>query len=651
MGLHSAEPRSRPPRWRTLLLAALVLALAAAILAGLWQLPRLSAVKPTPLAATLTPVAAAPTAAIAPTPVPTAAELTITSIGAEVNDLTGAITFTLAAVPPPGREIAEAILWYDTQAGQELRRFPGPLPAGSALRYRLDAAREGLTATLSGPVESPLLEGDLDYWWLVRDSSGATARDGGTAALGPALCALVATPVPEPAPLDFTWAVSESPAYQFAYVPGSAAERDLAQIRRLADAGVARAGAALEIEPAGQVRVYLVPRVFWQGGATYGEKVMLISYLDRNYTAVEPWSYFSHEGTHALAQDLLQPKEEGGPTGLLVEGLALWATSGHYRLDPLDAWAAVLAASDDYIPLSDLRTGPFYQFQHETSYLEAGSFVKFLIERYGWARFKELYGLETGKEEQDELLVQRLYGQSYADLEAAWLAYLDGLEPTAEQASLWRFRVRFFDLMRRYQTELDADARILPDRTPPEWTSDTLKIFLHSAEAPLNLILETAFIAAQERVTNGDLAAGAALLDDIEAALDGGGTLDRPALVERQAILGLLAHQDRAVRRADVDAYRRTLDSDSPLAADDAVAEALRPAYTVYRQELVRLDVTGDGQSAQGTVLLHAATVDGAPRGDGQLFAVAFAHGPDGWQLFRREPSTTVLLPPLPPGG
>ena len=119
-------------------------------------------------------------------------------------------------------------------------------------------------------------------------------------------------------------------------------------------------------------------------------------------------SYFTHEGTHALAQDILQPKEEGGPDGVLVEGLAVWASDGHYSEEPIDEWAAIVAASDEYLSLSELRAGPFYDFQHETSYLESGSFVKFLVGRYGLDTLKELYGRATGDAGHDEALVQSL---------------------------------------------------------------------------------------------------------------------------------------------------------------------------------------------------------------------------------------------------
>jgi hypothetical protein len=398
------------------------------------------------------------------------------------------------------------------------------------------------------------------------------------------------------------------------------------------------------------MRIYLVPRIFWQGGAAYGDKVQLISYLDRNYTAIETWSYFTHEGTHALAQDLLQPKDDGGgPDGVLVEGLAVWASDGHYRREPLDAWAAVVAGSDQYLPLADLRAGPFYDFQHETSYLEGASFVKFLVENYGLETLKELYGLATGDAEQDSALVQRLYGKGYDVLEAEWLAHLARLSPTPEQAETWRLKVRTFDLIRRYETELDPDARLLPSTAPPEWTSDTLKVFLGRAGAPVNVVLETALIASQERVQKGDRAGAASLLDDVEAALDAGGRLASPSLRARRAILEMVAAQDRSILRADARAYRDTLDPSSGLGREIVVAEVLHPPFTAYEQEVVRLDVADDGLSAQGVVLLHAQVAEGEFPDDGRLFGLTFIKVGGRWLLSSREPLEPHLA--LPPAG
>jgi hypothetical protein len=328
----------------------------------------------------------------------------------------------------------------------------------------------------------------------------------------------------------------------------------------------------------------------------------------------------------------------------LVEGLAVWASDGHYRLAPIDAWAAVTAASDNYIPLTDLRAGPFYSFQHEISYLEAASFVKFLIERYGLDKLKELYRLTTGEVANDEAVVDRLYGQGYAQLEAEWLEYLGSLSPTPQQTRTWQLQIRSFDLMRRYETELDPGARLLPAEPPPEWMSDTLQVFLHRTKAQMNIALETALIASQDRLHSGDPDGAAALLDDVEEALDAGGELTPPSLQARQAILELLAAQDRAVLRADSAGYLATLDP--AYTARLPVEEMLQLPFTRYEQEVVRLDVADKGFGADGMVLVHAQVADGGFADDGRLFAVTFVKTGTGWLVSNRKPVDSILSLP-----
>jgi hypothetical protein len=650
--LSSDDRRRGSPRRGYLWLAIALLLVVGIVLVVLWQSPW-SPSQQAGLESTVTLPTATLTPRPSPTPTPAVVHPTITELTTDVDDETTTLVFHLEAEVPPDRRVADVLLWYDTQTGRQVRRVAGPAPSSISLSYQLEAAREGLTRTVTTTAE-------LDYWWLVRDTAGESVRAGGTAVLGPDLQALVVTPTPDPPPVDFTWAMSESQHFRLYYMPRTAAERDLPQLLTLAEASLARIASILEMDFAGQMSIYLVPRVFWQGGAAYGDKVQLISYLDRNYTGIETWSYLTHESTHALAQDLLQPKEDGGgPDGVLVEGLAVWTSDGHYRQEPIDAWAAWVADSDSYIPLTDLRAGPFYDFQHEISYLESASFVKFLVERYELDKLKELYGLATGDATHDGELVQRLYGTSYEALEDDWLAYLSGQNATPEQAESWQLQVRSFDLMRRYETELDPDARVLPGTAPPDWTTDTLKIFMGRVDSPANVVLETALIAVQERLYAGDLKGAESLLDDVEAALDAGDAFTRPSLQARRAILDLVAAQDRAILRADAGAYRSTLDPDSVLALDAEVEQILQLPFTAYRQEIVRLDLSADGRLAEGIVLAHVQLVEDAAGpsaqdadllADGQLFAVSFTKTASDWVMSMKKPTEPVLLlPPLAP--
>jgi hypothetical protein len=623
----------QPTRWRYVFLALVVFVSAAVLLGGLWSLPRLVpglAIQPstTPLPPTATP---------SPTPV----SLAIHQVWATADEEAKTLSFRVHAIAPPERPLAEAILWYDTESG----RTPLTLPLSSQetvqLAYTATLATEGFTTTLTS--------NELDYWWLVRDTAGQTQRRGAVLQLSPGLADEAVPPTPEPVPADFAWSTQTHPHIAYYYPPGSAAERDLDQIAQMAEGALAYITPTLHTDVQNPLSVYLVPRLFWQGGAAYGGDTLLVSYLDRNYTGVETWTYFAHESVHALAHDWLQPKEKGGPDGVLVEGLAVWATGGHYYLDPIDQWAGAIAASEQFIPLYDLRTGDFYyDYQHEIAYHESASFVKFMIERNGLGTFRQLYGQANHDPAHDEELVQRLYGTGYAELEAEWLSYLSSLPPDRNAREAWWLTVRFFDLMRLYQTELDAPARTLPADTPPDWDQDLLQAFLHRAQDPVNRLLETALISAHQAIRAGDHQGASMLMDEIEASVQTGGQVIGSELGRRKEILDLLEQQDRAVLRADVRAFQNTLDPSLRADLGTAVEAQLQAyAYIHYDQEPVALSLDREHARAQAQIQLHAKALDGPHPDDGRLFFLTFLRQGDGWLMTSRQPYRPMV--PSPP--
>jgi hypothetical protein len=153
-------------------------------------------------------------------------------------------------------------------------------------------------------------------------------------------------------------------------------------------------------------------------------------------------------------------------------------------------------------------------------------------------------------------------------------------------------------------------------------------------------------IAIQERMLRGDTAGASALLDDVEAALDAGGALERPSLLDRKAIVDLLALQDRAILTAQADRYQASLDP-AYAARGDHQNLLLQP-WLKWQQEVVRLDLSDDGLTAHGVVLLHAGLADGAYTGDGSLFAVTFRQRDGQWLQTGREPLALVAeMPPV----
>jgi hypothetical protein len=318
------------------------------------------------------------------------------------------------------------------------------------------------------------------------------------------------TTTPGPAAAGL-WRRAETEHFTFYYLPGSRAEQDLAPIQAAGEQAMAEVAAALAVAPTTRIQVYFVNRIFWQGGASYPDNVLLLSYPepDRDYVASDLPTVFRHEIAHALVGQAVGDDRKGG---MLGEGVAVWAARGHYHEEMLDVAAATLLEpnADLYIPLPALRSD-FYNQQHELAYLESGALVRFLIARHGVAAFKRLLAAPDKPDQ--------IYDQSWLELEAAWRESLQALQPTVADAEAVRLRVRYYDVMRRYEEQRDPDARLLPDRAPPEWDAALVARFSRANPDPADIALERQLTTAGRALWTGAPATAARLLDEVEAAM------------------------------------------------------------------------------------------------------------------------------------
>jgi hypothetical protein len=583
---------------------------------------------------TSAPPRRAPTPTSAPTPTPQPHVEVDTSVTTQM------ITFDLRGQVPAGA--TEALLWYDTAAGHAIRRIPlaGARVIGASVT--ITPTREGLTLTEQ-------LDSGLDYWWAVRDRDGALTRRHGSLILPPALASLAQT-APITAPQTITWVERATPHFRLLAPPGSAAARDLDQLRDVAEASYAQAAAVITTTRSVSITIYLVPRVFWQGGVAYGrDGPLVISTLDRNYTGVPSWSYFVHEFTHALSGYLLPRGAEGG--GLLGEGIAVYTSGGHYAEEPIDAWAAALADSEQYVPLCRLRYD-FYAAQHEVAYQEGASFTAYLIRTYGLEAFHEIYAAQKPQRgdhdvdvetfcEADNRRVVAPTGKRAIALEQEWLAYLKTLKPTMEQRRAWELLVRFFDTMRRYQETFDLPARQLPP-PPEDWDRATAAAFLNAATGRRAEVFEAMLGATLPAMQRGDLDYATALLDAVEGGLDNDGVPQTALARDYDAIARLLANQAHALRLGDADALERTLAAPGLAATlPFTTGELLHD----LRFALQQLDVHDD--VAEGVMQADGSSLDGRVV-ERRLYRVRFARLGGGWRLAAWTPWRAEIE--LPPG-
>ncbi|MBN2146304.1 MAG: hypothetical protein JW726_02905 [Anaerolineales bacterium] len=306
------------------------------------------------------------------------------------------------------------------------------------------------------------------------------------------------------------------------YITGTAAERDLTLLAELADDQADQAIERMGVTFSQPITITLLPRLLGHGG--FASREIHVSYLERNYAANAWDMVVLHEMIHILDQRLggdLRPS-------LLVEGLAVYLTGGHFKPEPLLPRAAALLEGrlDWYIPLNILADD-FYASQHEIGYLQAGALVQYMVERWGWEAYSAFYrdihphpsnlqsaAINTG--------LQAHFGLGFAQLEADFIAYLQTLPDAEDWEDDVRLTVQFYDTLRRYQQALDPGAYFAT-----AWLLDSQQMrqrqivadYLRHPSAIENIALETLLIAAGEDLSSAPYESAGEILSVINQVL------------------------------------------------------------------------------------------------------------------------------------
>ncbi len=317
------------------------------------------------------------------------------------------------------------------------------------------------------------------------------------------------------------WATAESECCVLHYITGTAVARDLDTLLETADELAADASQKMRLELDKRLHVVLVPRVFGQGGFASSE--VYVSYLDRNYAGDILPAVLHHELIHVLDY---RTEADYRPI-MLVEGLAVYQTGGHFKLEALMARAAALLELDRYIPIVSL-SNDFYNEQHEIGYMEAGALVQFMIETWGWEAYMDFYhdiqphssGTNAGA---IDYALRAHFEISFSELEERFLLALRAQDPTPEMLADVQQSVMYFDTLRRYQQNLDSSAYF-----QTAWWPDVDEVadrgivadFLRKPQRPENIALETMLITADAYLRAGNYAQSEAVLLAANAVLD-----------------------------------------------------------------------------------------------------------------------------------
>jgi hypothetical protein len=185
-----------------------------------------------------------------------------------------------------------------------------------------------------------------------------------------------------------------------------------------------------------------------QLGISPSQQIQYFKYLDRTHMqqatgrAANGWAapaefavhsifpWHAHEAVHVLTALLGRPSDffnEGIAVALSFDPLgnrfvSLWNTTPIHEL--ARQWRS---AGSLLSPATMLTTERFRAHPEEVSYPAAGSFVGFLIERYGQASLNEFFRRAAGRQETEAEIRERViavWGKSIETLDQEWLAFL-----------------------------------------------------------------------------------------------------------------------------------------------------------------------------------------------------------------------------------
>ncbi|MCO5196551.1 MAG: hypothetical protein M9941_02105 [Anaerolineae bacterium] len=358
------------------------------------------------------------------------------------------------------------------------------------------------------------------------------------------------------------WVVSRSDLAILHVVSGSAAERDLPYLADAVDNAIRIAGDRLNMFPPVDVEVYFADRTIGNGG--YANTAMVISYPERNYAGGELEQLLVHETVHILDNE----HEPDRSFRFLVEGLAVWATGGHYKLEDLDQRAAALYfETTHYVPLTELVEN-FYPTQHEIGYLEAGSFFKYLVDTYGWQRVRFFYGdlepVDNSTIAQTmSASMQTHFGKTLQQLENDWLIHLRNQPRDPNALNDLLLTIQYYDTMRLYQQTYDPTAYFLTAWLPtPEVLTErdqTAELARHPT-TEMNIWLETMLVAANTALQEGRYDDATALLQSVERVTRFGGVTGDPLATTYLELVRAAMALGYEVRAVAIDGTRATVE-------------------------------------------------------------------------------------------
>jgi hypothetical protein len=318
-------------------------------------------------------------------------------------------------------------------------------------------------------------------------------------------------PSPEPAA---SWETVLLDCCEIHFISGTDFAQDAPELLPLIQEQAEDAVSRMGVDFDQRVTITILPRVLGHGGFAANE--IYVSYLDENYSGNDLAQVLHHEMIHILDRQMggeLRPS-------LLVEGLAVYLSDGHFKKEPLLSRAAALLDLGWYLPLTEL-TDSFYTSQHEIGYLEGGALVEFMVNKYGWQAFNDFYrGIRPHPSEQQSKAIDQAlrnqFGITLMQLESQFKSALHRQHINPDMSDDVIISVDYYEAVRRYQRLLDPSAYFLTAWLPDGEEMRRRGIvadYLRRPATPQNQAIEELFVGVDQQLRAGNyLAAEKALL-------------------------------------------------------------------------------------------------------------------------------------------
>jgi hypothetical protein len=306
------------------------------------------------------------------------------------------------------------------------------------------------------------------------------------------------------------WKSVETDCCIIHYMTGTEAAEDIDEIQDLLETEVDSALSQFfpsgkpETDPfAEPLRIALIPSVVGHGG--FATDIAVLTYTDRNWTGIEFGILAHHEIVHVIDRHL----NPGSRPSLFAEGLAVYFSGGHYHKGDALERGAALIETGLYLPLTDI-TDQFYDAQHEIAYMEAGALIAYLVQTWGWDQFIDFYFNLPEDGSDSEIISSALkqqFGMDFADLEAAFIAYLETIQPGQDVISDVQITVKAYDTIRRYQSIAIPSAHFQSAWWPSierMFESSIVGDYAPREKSPFNILIESLLIEVHLSLINQD---------------------------------------------------------------------------------------------------------------------------------------------------